>query len=120
MDKIKSYRDLDVWRKAMDLVEACYREVGKLPKNERFGLTNQIQRAVVSVPANIAEGHGRGKKGEYLRYLSIAHGSLMELETHLEICSRLEFLDKKTVKELLKQTSEIGRMLQGLMRSLRK
>lgn len=75
--QIKSYRDLLVWQKAMDLVVDCYRYVDALPKNETYGLISQVRRAAVSVPANIAEGHGRDHLGDYLRHLSMANGSLM-------------------------------------------
>ena len=75
---VKSYRDLLVWQKAMDLVEESYSVASQLPKTETFGLVSQIQRAAVSVPANIAEGHGRQHLGDYLHHLSIANGSLME------------------------------------------
>ena len=80
---IKSYRDLEVWKKAMDLVVESYRITTMLPKSETYGLASQIQRAAASVPANIAEGHGREHLGDYLHRLSIANGSLLELETHI-------------------------------------
>lgn len=80
---IKSYRDLLVWQKAMDLVAESYGLSAKPPKTETYGLASQIQRAAVSIPANIAEGHGREHLGDYLHHLSVANGSLMELETHL-------------------------------------
>ena len=83
--KIISYRDLVVWSRAMDLVEACYKLTKQLPQSEIYGLSSQIRRAAVSVPANIAEGHERRNLGEYLQHLSIANGSLKELETHLLI-----------------------------------
>src|SRR2546428_12566266 len=89
---IKSYRDLLVWQKAMDLVVNSYQLAALLPKSEAYGLVSQIQRAAVSIPANIAEGHGRDHLGDYLHHLSIANGSLMELETHLLLASRLSFL----------------------------
>lgn len=85
---VKSYRELKVWEKAMGLVVESYRLAGLLPKAESYGLASQIQRAAVSVPANIAEGHGRDHLGDYLRHLSVAKGSLMELETHLSIATR--------------------------------
>jgi four helix bundle protein len=80
---ITSYRDLQVWQKAMDLVVQSYRFTKILPKSETCGLSSQIQRAAASVPANIAEGHGREHLGDYLRHLPIANGSLLELETHI-------------------------------------
>ena len=84
---IKSYQDLTVWQRAMDLVEGVYRVTKDWPKDEQYGLTNQVRRAVVSVPANIAEGQGRTSDREFARFLAIAHGSLYEVETHLLICS---------------------------------
>ena len=93
--KIQSYRDLTVWQKAMELVVGCYKFVSNLPKNETYGLISQTQRAAVSIPANIAEGHGRDHLGDYLRHLSIANGSLMELETHIE---RLIFERRRLVE----------------------
>ena len=116
---VKSYRDLQVWQKAMDLVEACYKATETFPREQQFGLTDQLQRAAVSVPANIAEGHGRQSTGDYLRHLSIARGSLMELETHLQISARLNYLGHHRLAELLNQTSEIGRMLSGLISAMR-
>lgn len=117
--KIQSYRDLLVWQKAMDLVVECYRFVSSLPKNEIYGLISQTQRAAVSIPANIAEGHGRDHLGDYLRHLSIAKGSLMELETHLLLVGRLGYRPAGEADPLLAQCSEIGKMLAGLSKSLK-
>jgi four helix bundle protein len=117
--EIKCYRDLLVWQKAMDLVIQCYELTEHFPKNELYGLASQIQRAVVSVSANIAEGHGRDHLGDYLHHLSIAAGSLMELETHLLIAQRLNFLAAGTVDKVLQQTDEISRRLTGLKKSLK-
>ena len=117
--KIQSYRDLLVWRKAMDLVVYCYRFVGDLPKNETYGLISQIQRAAISIPANIAEGHGRDHMGDYLRHLSIANGSLMELETHLLLIGRLGYHSENDAEALIAKCSEVGKMLAGLSKSLR-
>lgn len=80
---VQCYRDLLVWQKAMEVVLACYRLSETFPKTETFGLASQLRRAAVSIPANIAEGHGREHLGDYLHHLSIANGSLMEAETHL-------------------------------------
>ena len=115
---IRSYRDLEVWQKAMDLVVECYRVAERFPKTETYGLTSQLQRAAVSIPANIAEGHGRSHTREYLHHISIAYGSLMEVETHLQIASRLSYLDNSSLQILLDKSAEIGRMLNGLMRKL--
>jgi four helix bundle protein len=117
--KVKSYRDLVVWQKAMDMVVEAYRISERLPSTEKFGLAAQIQRAAVSVPANIAEGHGRDHLGDYLRHLSIARGSLMELETHLLIAQRLSFLSSAELDTVFQMTDEVSRMLAGLSSSLR-
>jgi len=114
-----SYRKLDVWQRAMDIVVECYKAVKKFPREELYGLTNQLQRAAVSIPANIAEGQGREHRKEFLHHLSIAHGSLAELETHLQIAERLHYLDSDTVQSLLRRSEEIGRMINGLRKSLR-
>ena len=114
----KSYQDLLVWQKAMDMVVACYKVTERFPKRETYGLSSQLQRAAVSIPANIAEGQGRGHAKEFQRYLSIAHGSLMEVETHLQIANRLGYLDARVLDSILDKTSEIGRMINGLKASL--
>ena len=89
--RIRSYRDLKVWERAMDLVVASYKLTELLPKSEAYGLVPQMRRAAVSTPANIAEGHGREHLGDYLHHLSVANGSLMELETHFLIANRLAY-----------------------------
>ena len=116
---IKSYKDLEVWKKAMDLVVACYKLTEAFPRDEAYGLTSQLRRAAVSVPANIAEGHARAFLKEYLHHLSISYGSLAELETHLEIASRLGYVNTTQTQAVLSQAAEIGRMLNGLMSALR-
>ena len=116
---IQNYRDLKVWQKSMDVVEEVYEASKSLPTNEKYGLTSQMQRSAISIPANIAEGHGRDHLGDYLRHLSIANGSLMELETHLQISQRLGYLESGVVIALLDRTSEISRMLAGLTQSLK-
>ena len=116
--EINSYRDLKVWQLSMDLVIDCYRAVKLFPKHEQFGLSSQLQRAAVSIPANIAEGHGRSYTKEYLRHIAIAKGSLVELETHIQIADRLNYCGEKKINELLEKTSSIGRMLTNLRKSL--
>jgi four helix bundle protein len=113
---VRSYRDLLVWQKGMDLVEECYRFTWLLPRAEQFGLVSQIQRASASLPANIAEGYGRHNTGDFLRHLAIANGSLKELETHLLLAQRLH---QKDPQGLLARTDELGRMLTAMMRTLR-
>ena len=97
MIEVKSYLDLTVWQKSMDLVVRCYQLTSQLPKTEIYGLISQIQRAAVSIPANIAEGKGRNHLGDYIRHLSIANGSLKELETHLMIVGRLAYVKQLTL-----------------------
>jgi four helix bundle protein len=115
---IKSYRDLQVWQKAMALVVESYSVTRLLPKSESYGLIGQIQRAAVSIPANIAEGHGREHLGDYVRHLSFANGSLMELETHFLIAIELAYVREQTLTAM-SMASEVGRMLTGLTRKLR-
>src|SRR6266567_3055655 len=89
---VHGYRDLIVWQDSMDLVVAIYRTTATFPKDERYSLVNQLRRAAVSVPSNIAEGQGRSRTGDYLRHLSVAVGSLSELETQILIARRLEYI----------------------------
>ncbi len=116
---VRNYRDLVAWQKAMDLVASVYRVTRKWAPEELYGLTSQARRAAASIPSNIAEGQGRTGTREFLHHLSIASGSLREVETHLLIAVRLEFFDKPTCDALLDQTAEVGQLLLGLMRSLR-
>ncbi len=115
----KNYRDLEVWQKAMDLVVECYQITKKFPKSESYGLASQLQRAAVSIPANIAEGRERHYTKEFLQHLSIAYGSLAELETIIQIAARLKYIDVNQLKQILDKTAEVGRMLNGLRRSLK-
>ncbi len=115
---VHSYRDLKVWQKGMQLVEVSYRIARLLPPHEMYGLSAQMKRAAVSIPSNIAEGHGRWHLGDYRRQLSIANGSLMELETELLICVRLGYVPETEVREALSRTAEVGKMLAGLKQRL--
>lgn len=117
---IPDYRGLIVWQKAMDLVTRCYRASQSFPDDERFGITSQLRRVAMSVPANIAEGSGRGTRKAFANYLWIANGSLRELETHLTVAERLGYLSAEAVREAMSRTSEIGRLLVGLRRSLKR
>jgi len=117
--KVRSYRDLVVWQRAIDLVDAAYRLSRTFPLEERFGLTSQLRRAAVSVPSNIAEGHGREHLGEYLHHLSIANGSLMEFETQVVIAGRMAYVTPETQQRTLDLSGDVGRMLAGLVRALR-
>lgn len=116
---INSYRDLIVWQRSMDLVEVCYKVAGACPRDEIYGLTSQLRRSAVSIPANIAEGHGRDGLGEYIHFLGIAQGSLRETETHLLIGGRLNFVDKEKLNEVLRLSDEVSKMLGSLIRSLK-
>jgi four helix bundle protein len=117
---VQSYRQLDVWRFAMELAENCYRVTKGFPKEEMFGFTSQIRRASASIPANIAEGQGRDHTKEFLHHLSIARGSLMELETHLQLSQRVGLLEGQDVEKLLELSDRISRMLSGLRNKLLK
>jgi four helix bundle protein len=116
--EINSYRDLKVWQDGMTLVEDCYRLSKEFPKEELFGLTSQLRRAAVSVPANIAGGYGRDSRGSYVNLLRNARGSLKELETHLILAQRLKFGSFDLATQLLARSETIGRMLRSLIRSL--
>ena len=115
---INSYRDLKVWQDAMGLAESCYRLTAVFPKDELFGLTSQIRRSAASVPANIAEGHGREVTGSFIQFLRVAQGSLKELETHLILAERVGVVKHSQVEQALGQCDGIGRMLRALIRSL--
>ena len=119
MSRIQSYRDLDAWKTGMDLVVAVYPVSARLPDSERFDLRRQINRAAVSIPANVSEGQGNGPGKRYLNHVRIAQGSLAELETHLELCVRLKFLTTADVGQLSEKLVRIGQLLHGLARSLR-
>jgi len=117
---IKSYRDLIVWQKSMDLVEDVYKKTKGFPREELYGLTSQLRQAVVSVPSNIAEGQGRTSTKEFLHHLSIAHGSLCEVGTQILIAHRLGYLEKQDLEALDELTSEVGRLINGLSNKLPK
>lgn len=112
--RIRSHRDLTVWRKALDLVEVVYRLTTAFPRGENYRLTAQVCRSVVSVPANIAEGHGRDSKREFARYLAISKGSLMETETYLLLAIRLGYLTEADATSALNLIVEISKMLTAL------
>jgi four helix bundle protein len=116
--QIRSHRDLIAWQRAMDLVVAVYQATKTFPKEEVYGLTSQIRRAATSIPANIAEGQGRRSKAEFRQFLSNARGSLLELDTHLEVAVRLGYLEPGRHKELQGQLYEVARLVNGLLRSL--
>jgi four helix bundle protein len=117
---VQSYRELEVWQYSMDLAERCYQTTRTFPRDELFGLTSQIRRAASSIPANIAEGQGRDHTKEFLKHLSIARGSLMELETHLMLSQRIGLVQQAELESLLVLTGRISRMLSGLRKALEK
>jgi four helix bundle protein len=117
-ETIKSHRDLIAWQKAMDLVIAVYEASKLFPKDEVYGLTSQMRRAAISIPANIAEGQGRRSKSEFGNFLSHSRGSLLELDTHLEIARRLNYLSEDNHARIQDQAREVGRIINGLLRSL--
>ena len=111
---MKGHRDLVVWQKAMTLVTDVYQVTRGFPKEEPYGLTAQLRRAAVSVPSNLAEGHGRNSRKEFHHFVGQARGSLTELETQLEIATNLGYFSQAKASELLARASEIARMLNGL------
>jgi four helix bundle protein len=115
---IKSHRDLIAWQKAMTLAETVYQLTLSFPKEEIYGLTSQIRRCAVSIPANIAEGQGRRSKKEFQQFLGHARGSLLELDTHLELALRFRYLNPEFYQKAKPQIDEVGRLINGLMRSL--
>jgi four helix bundle protein len=117
---ITSYRDLRVWQDSMDLAVLCYEITARFPKEEMFGLTTQIRRAASSIPANVAEGHGRESTGSFVQYLRVAQGSLKELETHFLLATRLGFVEPTRSEQTLGRCGELGRMLRSLIRSLQR
>ncbi len=116
---IRSFRDLDVWQRGMALVKRVYGLSAQLPADERYGLVSQLQRAAVSVPANIAEGHGRDSTREYLRFVSISLGSISELATLADLATDLHQLDVSIRAELLDEIEQLRLMLRSLQASLR-
>jgi four helix bundle protein len=113
---INSYRDLKVWQEGMDLAEECYRLTRRFPQEEMYGITSQIRRAAVSVPANIAEGYGRDSRGEFVQFLRVAQGSLKEVETHLLLAQRIGYLSPDETGPMLIRADRMGRMLRSLYR----
>jgi four helix bundle protein len=118
MAQIDTYRDLQIWQRSMDLAVACYESSRQLPDSERYGLCSQIRRAATSIPANIAEGHGRELPGSFIQHLRICQGSLKELETLLLLAQRLEMIKLPSVTPLLAECDEIGRMIRALIRAI--
>ena len=110
----QTYRDLIAWQKAMALVTEVYQVTRTFPKDELYGLTSQLRRSAVSVPSNLAEGHGRNSRKEFHQFVGQARGSLVEVETQLEIAMNLGYLRKDVAVALLDKASEVGRVVNGL------
>ncbi len=115
---LQDYRQLEVWQEAMNLVTLIYQSTAGFPREEIYGLSNQLRRAAVSVPSNIAEGQGRRSTKEFLNQLSVARGSLLEVQTQVEISRRLKYLAAEQVNCLEQRIGTVVRLLNGLMRSL--
>jgi four helix bundle protein len=116
--KVKNYTELIAWQKVMELTHYIYKATKEFPTEERFGLKVQMRRAGVSVPSNIAEGQGRNSTPEFLHFLSIAHGSVREIETQVRISGKLGYLREEMVTHLMNLASEAGRLIKGLSNSL--
>ena len=120
MESVTTYKDLILWQKAMELVKLTYLLIRKLPKEETYALSDQMRRAAISIPSNIAEGNGRKSKTEYIRFLDISRGSLFELETQLNIGVMLEFFNDNDVKEIFDLITEVNKMINSLITKLGK
>jgi four helix bundle protein len=118
MHPVQSYRDLIAWQKSMDLVVETYRATQSFPRTETYGLIAQLRRAAVSIPSNVAEGHDRLSTGEFRQFLGHSRGSLVEVETQILISQRLGYLEPSQSTSLLKLTTEIAKILNGLLGSL--
>ena len=114
----RPHKNLEVWKESIQLVKMIYRLGGNLPDDEKYGLKSQLKRASVSVPANIAEGAGRQSDKEFLQFLSIASGSLSEIDTLVEITVELEFIDSNTMNEIINQISKVTALLNGLRKAI--
>jgi four helix bundle protein len=115
---MRPHQKLEAWSKAIELVKDIYRSSEQFPKEERYGLTGQIRRAAVSIPANLAEGAGRRSQKEFAHFLSNSQGSASELETELIIAKRLGYLNEATFARLMQQLERIGRLITGLARQV--
>lgn len=115
---MRSYKDLEVWKKAVDFVVLIYELTKNFPSNENFGLTSQMRRAATSIPSNLAEGSVRKSSAEFARFINIARGSAAELETQLIIAKRLDYINEKDLTETTNKIDEISKMLYGLRNSL--
>jgi four helix bundle protein len=118
MSDVFSYRDLNVWKQSMSVVEECYRITDSFPPSERIGLTNQIRRAAISIPASVAEGRCRHTTAAFLNHISVAMGAVGELETCIDLSARLGYLGPSDATRLVASIGAVGRLLSALHRSL--
>jgi four helix bundle protein len=118
MSEIKDFKDLIIWQKGMDIAEKCYYLTKYFPKEELYGMVQQIRRASVSIPANIAEGYGRTSPGDYARFLNISQGSINELQTHLILCQRVGLCEEADIKSIISLLLEETRMISSLLKKL--
>ena len=118
MSEIKDFKDLIIWQKGMHIAEKCYKLTKSFPKDELYGMIQQIRRASVSIPANISEGYGRRSKGDYTRFLNISQGSINELQTHLILSERVGLCEKKDIELILSLILEETRMIAALIKKL--
>lgn len=116
---MKTFRDLLIWQKAMNLVTNTYQITEKFPKEELFGLTSQIRRSAISLPSNIAEGYGRDSNKELLRFINIAIGSLFEFQTQIEIAKNINYLNENEFKNLYEETRELEAMIISFSKRLK-
>ena len=114
--RTRHFRDLTVWQKAMALVKSVYAATEAMPQKEQFGLTSQMRRSAVSIPSNIAEGHGRTTDRSFAVFLGQARGSLYELQTQVQLAQELSFLPREVAQALLAQAEEVARLINGLMK----
>ena len=118
MIKVKTYKDLIVWQKAMEMTTLLYKIIKKLPKEVTYTLSDQMRRAAISIPSNIAEGFGRNSKKEYLQFLYIANGSVCELETQLTLCVNINYLSETETQPIMDLLSEIGKIIMKITKNL--
>lgn len=121
MSEIKSYKDLLIWEKGIEIVALTYKIVSSFPKDELYALSSQIKRSSISIPSNIAEGYGRQSTQNYIQFIKIARGSLCELETQLLVAKNLDFIqDEKLFSELINQITEESKMINSFLNKLEK
>ena len=120
MSDINDFKDLRIWQKGMDIAEKCYFLTKVFPKDELYGMVQQIRRSAASIPANIAEGYGRRYRGEYLRFLNISQGSINELETHLILSGRVGLCSQKEAETIITLLKQESKMIISLIKKLDK